>query len=921
MSIISTVAGGIGDGGSATAAKLSGPEGVAVVANGSSGNVEIYIADTTANRIRRVGEAGIINTVAGTGLPEFSGDGGTALSATLFNPSAVAAVVNASSGGVSLYIADKNNNRIRRVDEAGIITTVAGNGLTGYGGDQGPAVNATLFFPADVAVVVAPNSGGVVLYIADATNHVVRRVGTDGIINTVAGTGTPGFGGDGAEAADAKLSSPSGVAALYNATSGDVTLYIADTENHRVRHVDEAGRITTVAGSGSQGSGGDGGSALSAAFNKPHRVAVSPRTNGESGNVVALYISDMSNGRVRRVIEDGNISTMAGSGAFGFGGDGGFAILAHLGNPYGLALLPNATSGGVVVYIADTSNNRIRCVSEGGNITSVAGSGTSFFIGDGGTATTAFLNNPRHVAALYNASSNNTMLYIADSSNNRVRHVNEAGVISTVAGGATASFSGDGGPATIATLNLPYAVAAVLNPTNARVVLYIADSNNDRVRRVDEAGIIATVAGNGSDGFGGDGGPATSAMLHNPKDVAALVNASNGGVVVYIAEWNNHRIRCVNEAGVITTVAGNGDAGFGGDGGPATAAMLRYPVGMALVTNASSGRVTLYFADQNSFRIRRVDEAGNITTVAGTGTSGFSGDGGPATAAKFGNPYGIVAVRDESSGCAVLYVSDSVNHRIRRVEVGGNISTVAGTGNARFGGDDGDAVGASFSIPSGMAAVRDTSGDVHVMALYIADSGNHRVRRIMMPLPSPTPSPSATGSMSPSASTSSSPSPSSSRTASASSTPSASSTGSASGSPSASSTRSASVTTSSSPSTTASSSPSHSGSASASRSASVAASASWSATASSSCTSSRSPTPSSSVSAAATQTSTATASSSPSSSRTGSPSSSPSSSRSNTPTESLSTSPSSSASASPVAAVGTVGGPDSSFVVSLFLLV
>ncbi|RYY33319.1 hypothetical protein EON62_04340, partial [archaeon] len=425
MSMISTVAGGIGDGGSAVGARLSVPIGLAVVHNATSGSDVLLIADTQHHRIRRVDEAGIITTIAGTGMPGSEGDGGSASRAALFAPAGLAVVHNTTSDGMVLYIADTNNHRIRRVDEGGVISTVVGKGTPGYSGDGGAAVNATLSSPYGVAAVIDTSSssgggGGVVLYIADSTNHCIRRVDVAGVITTVAGTGTDGYAGDGAEAADAKLSSPTDVAALFNASSGRVALYIADMGNHCIRHVDEAGRITTVAGNGPPYGDGDGGSALGATLNTP--FGLSTVLNTTSGRVV-LYIADMSNHCIRRVDEEGIINRVAGVGVVGFGGDGGAATSAALSIPYGVAAVANRSGGHTVLYIVDTGNHRVRRVDEAGRITTVAGNGSSRLGGDGGTAVAAMMNTPLGVAALYNATSGRAALYIADTGNHRIRRV------------------------------------------------------------------------------------------------------------------------------------------------------------------------------------------------------------------------------------------------------------------------------------------------------------------------------------------------------------------------------------------------------------------------------------------------------------------------------------------------------------------
>ncbi|RYE83804.1 MAG: hypothetical protein EOO65_03340, partial [Methanosarcinales archaeon] len=304
-------------------------------------------------------------------------------------------------------------------------------------------------------------------------------------------------------------------------------------------------------------------------------------------------------------------------------------------------------------------------------ITTVAGNGTFAFTGDGGSATAAGLDSPLGVSAIFNPNSGGVVVYIADYASSRIRSVDEAGIITTVAGTGTAGFSGDGGAATAATLNYPYGVSVVFNASSGGMLTYIADTDNCRIRRVDEAGSITTIAGNGIGGYSGDGVAAKATALNSPFGVAAVYNASSGGVIVYIADTFSDRIRRVDEAGNISTVAGIGMAGFGGDGGAATAAMIARPHGLAAALNVSSGGIVLYIADTHNQRIRRVNEDGNISTVAGNGDLGYQGDGGAATAAKLYNAAGVSAIHNVSSGGEVLYIADSDNHRIRRVDEAG----------------------------------------------------------------------------------------------------------------------------------------------------------------------------------------------------------------------------------------------------------
>ncbi len=329
-----------------------------------------------------------------------------------------------------------------------------------------------------------------------------------------------------------------------------------------------------------------------------------------------LYIVDRENNRIRKVDAAGMITTVAGNGTYGYNGDGGAAAAAQLGSPAGMAL-----DGAGNLYIADRSNYRIRKVDSAGDITTVAGNGIRGYNGDGGAAVAAQLDSPAGVA-LDDAGN----LYIADGDNNRIRKVDAAGVITTVAGNGTRGYNGDGGAATAAQLDFPSGVAL-----DGSGNLYIADYWNNRIRKVDAAGMITTVAGNGTRGYNGDGGAAVAAQLNLPTVVAP-----DGSGNLYIADRSNNRIRKVDSAGVITTVAGNGTRGYNGDDGAAVAAQLNSPNGVA-----PDGAGNLYIADSGNDRIRKVDSAGVITTVAGNGTYGYNGDGGAAVAAQLSDPAGM----------------------------------------------------------------------------------------------------------------------------------------------------------------------------------------------------------------------------------------------------------------------------------------
>ena len=611
--------------------------------------------------------AQIITTFAGSNATNYGGDGGPA-TAALFNMPAGVAVDAAGNK----YVADEGNNRIRMVSAAGVITTLTGDGFSGYYGDGGPASAAEVWAPAGVAVDAAGN-----VYVADAGNSVIRKINTAGIISTVAGTGSSsGFSGDGGAATAATLYQPSGVA-----VDGSGNIYIADRGNNRVRMVNSSGIITTFAGSWSFGFSGDGGPATSARLHNPAGVAVDA-----GGNV---YIADEFNARVRMVNTSGVISTIAGNGTFGFGGDGGLAITAELYQPVGVVL-----DGSGNIYIADQSNNRVRVINTSGIINTLAGSAGGF-AGDGGPATAALVHIPAAVAA--DASGN---IFLADRGNDRIREISTAGIITSIAGSG-APGHGDGGPATAAQLNDPTDIAV-----DAYGNAYISDGGNNAIRKIDVYGIISTVGGNGIGGFTGDGGPATIASINYPNGLV-VDNAGN----IFFCDDGNRRIRKISTLGIITTIAGTDSGGHYGNG-PATSAILNAPqdIGIDLAGN-------LYFTDANEY-IKKITPDGMLIYIAGTGTSGFTGDGGPATAAELNAVSGVVA---DSAGN--LYLADDVNNRVRKVNTAGIISTIAGTGGAGYFGDGGPATAALFHNIDGIAI--DHAGN-----LFISDEENHRIREI-----------------------------------------------------------------------------------------------------------------------------------------------------------------------------------------------
>ncbi len=651
----------------------------------------------------------ILTTVVGGGP-----DGVPATSARVHDPTAV---IIAPSG--TLYFAVWGTGRVFRVDASGRLFIVAGHGgscFTAPYGDGLPAHNACLSAPSGIAVDPAGN-----VFIADTGHNAIRRVDVaSGALTKFAGTFAAGSLGDGGLATSATLNAPTDVT-----LDGQGNVLIADRKNHRIRRVSAAtGIITTVAGTGLatgsvDGEGtaeprdnlGDGGLATAASLKSPYGV-----TLDAAGN---MYIGDTGNNRVRRVdAATGIITTVAGDGTLGYTGDDVPATSTGLSGPAHLAVdsagnLFIADSNDLVNFPLEVyfENQHVRRVDAATHIiTKVAGTLNSGFSGDGGPATDATLDMPAGVAV--DASGN---VFIADRRNNRVRKVSAAtGIIDTVAG--TSSPIVDGFPAR--------SIAA--SPTGI-----IKDSSGDllfaqtgRICRVDHVtGEVITVAGDPDAVALGDGGPALSANLDCPSGLN-LDTAGN----IYFTDPCASRVRKVDKAiGIITTVAGNGQQGYGGDGGPAVNALLDTPEDIGV--NAAGD---IYIADSSGHRIRRVNgSTGVITTVAGTGFETGSidgpggdprddlGDGGPATQASLLYPTDVVV---EPAGD--LLIVDSNNHRVRRIsKSSGTITTVIGNGTAAFSGDGGPALLASLRFPIELA--RDATGNI-----YITDNFNDRIRRV-----------------------------------------------------------------------------------------------------------------------------------------------------------------------------------------------
>ena len=622
----------------------------------------VFLSDTDNHRVRRVAPSGIITTIAGTGTPGFSGDGGPATAAQLNLPYGLATDL---AGNV--YVADLGNNRVRRIAPDGTIATVAGGGTAGAA-DGSPATSVPLLTPRNLATDAAGN-----LFISEFSGHRVRKVTVDGRIWTAAGTGIAGYWGDGGLASNAQLAFPAGLAVDRNGN-----LYIADSQNQRIRKVLTGNIMSTVLGG-----------APSTLLYTPIALAVDASTT--------IYVGDSSYS-VHSYNLAGTWGNAAGTGAAGYSGDGGPATAARLTAVRDLAVDLNST-----LYIADSV--RLRSVNQAAVIHTLAGDGYLHAVGDGGPATSAHLYQPSAVALDYLGN-----LFVADTGTQRVRQVTSAGVIVTVAGTGVAGYNGDLGPAASSPLDSPRGVTMDANGN-----LVIADTLNQRIRRV-VSGIISTVLGTGAAG----NGPQSTAPLQTPlRSPGGICYDLSGNL--YTADTLNNRVLLAVPGAPVVTAAGNGAAGIQGDGGFAPTAQLNLP--SACTTDAAGN---LYIADTGNNRIRKVTAAGVISTVAGTGAAGGTGDEGPATAAALSAPSGVAV-----DGSGDVFIADTGNHRLRMVGSDGVIHNLAGTGTAGFSGDGAAAIGAQFNAPAGL--LMDGSGDI-----YVADSGNNRVRRLL-PLPAQPP--------------------------------------------------------------------------------------------------------------------------------------------------------------------------------------
>ncbi|MYD92243.1 MAG: hypothetical protein F4Y02_00830, partial [Chloroflexi bacterium] len=658
-----------GDGGPALAAQFRSVGGVVV---GSDGVV--YVSDPSASRIRRIRADGVIEALAGTGVRGYGGDGGPALAADFTDPSRL--LVDQAG---TLFVSELD--RVRRIDASGLVSTVLGDGHAGLEGDGGPAAFARTAGNEGMAI-----DGDGNLFIAERAANRVRRIDTRGNLTTVAGTGVPGSDGDGGPALSATLNQPVDVD-----VDGQGNLLIAELTGNRVRRVSTNGVIDTIAGTGLPGGAGDGGPATAAELHGPQSVVVDA--------IGAVFIADWNNRRIRRIHPDGTMQTVAGL----VGGrveSGGPALESRLTLPLAItptldgrlliveqsarrirALVPAPQSGAdpsssrtpdtqlvgtqpaPVVFVPPASALPSGAPLAGDLVAEVfAGTGESGNAADGEFRLSAALASPRGIAI-----DGIGRLLIADTGNHRIRRLDPDGVVRVIAGTGASGSAGDGLAAVAAQLNRPSALVVDSNGS-----IYVADSGNFRIRKIDPDGIITTFAGGSQPGVGGDGGPARDAQFTEPIGLAL---GSDGSL--FVVDGPVHRVRVIRPDGLIYAYAGIGVDGSGGDGGQAAEAALGFPQRVALNADGSA-LVTQLHAGV----VRRIGSDGVIDTLAGSGRSGAPAEG-PAREIVLDAPIGVA-----TDAVGAVYVVASGSGQIVRIDPGGYAQII--TGNPLGHGQSGD---------------------------------------------------------------------------------------------------------------------------------------------------------------------------------------------------------------------------------------
>ncbi|HVU18429.1 MAG TPA: hypothetical protein VHD32_16110 [Candidatus Didemnitutus sp.] len=660
--------------GNATTATYNYPSALAFDSAGI-----LYVADTYNQTIRKVATDGSASTYVGTTLAAGHVDA-TGTAAKLNLPAGLAFDTSGN-----LYISEQGNNTIRKVASGGAVTTLAGGGATGYdsGRADGTGTNALFSAPSGLAVDSSGN-----IFLADYRNSLIRKITSAGVVTTIAGAGGVGgsLNGTGYIVAPTLFWRPTNLA-MDN--SGNI--FVADTFGEVIRKIALDGTVTTFAGN-SKLAGTTDGKGTAASFDGPTGLAVD-----NAGNVV---VADTYNHTIRQVAPDGTVSTLAGTAGTAGSADGiGKAATFNL--PSGVAV-DNAANA---VYVADYGNHTIRRIDRAsGQVTTYAGTAGSMGSADGSGSSATF-DFPRDIA--FDPTSGN--LVVADTGNHLIRRI-AGGFVTTLAGSAGMTGSADATGAS-ARFNSPSGVAV---DTSGNI--YVADSNNDTIRKVTPSGAVTTIGGTPGVAGSADGsGPV--ARFDHPTGVA--VDAAGD---VFVADYNNDTIReglvSTNSSGAV----GGGTGSVNGSGANSTGTTVSttglngsgsflHPGG--LVTDSLGN---LYVVDTQHHSIKRITTAGGISTFVGTGSAGSTD--GKGTAASFNAPTGITI----GSG-NTMYVTDTGNATIRQITSDGTVTTIAGSTTAR-GNNDATGSAATFATPTGISI------DSSLGTLYVTDTSNHTIRKV-----------------------------------------------------------------------------------------------------------------------------------------------------------------------------------------------
>ena len=691
---VTTIAGSVDHGaskdGRGRTAYFSIPVGVALDGSGN-----LYVTDSPDSTIRKMTPDGMVTTVAGSSGNKGGRDGSG--SVARFNKPQGLAV----DGSGNIYVADKDNDTIRKITPEGMVTTVAGS-AGNSGSNDGPASEARFSHPFGVAV-----DGSGCIYVADMSNDTIRKITPDGMVTTVAGCAGIRGKKDGPGNL-ARFSLPVGVA-----VDGSANVYVADMNNETIRKIAPDGMVTTLAGSPGDHGNADG-IGTAARFFAPYGVAVDARGN--------IYVADSLNGTIRKITPDGMVTTLAGSAGV-IGSSDGAGSSARFRGPMGVAVDGNGN-----LYVADSQNYTIRKITRAAvvappmsgdeqapaqalkvtvNAASESASGdkdssiaVTTFAGSAGHSTskdslgsTAVFSIPSGVAL--DGSGN---LYVTDSPDSTIRKMTPDGMVTTVAGSSGNKGSTDG-PGSAARFNSPEGLEV-----DGSGNIYVADKDNDTIRKITPEGMVTTVAGSAGNS-GSTDGLANAARFSHPYGLAL-----DGSGNLYVADISNDTIRKIAPDGMVTTVAGG--AGIrGSTDGSASAARFNHPYGVTV-----DGSGNLYVADKDNYTIRKITPGGIVTTLAGS--SGYIGSNdGIGGAARFKGPVGAAVDRSGN-----LYVTDMDNDTIRKVTPDGMVTTVAGSAGV-VGSSDGTGSSARFRGPMGVAV--DGNGN-----LYVADSQNYTIRKI-----------------------------------------------------------------------------------------------------------------------------------------------------------------------------------------------